>query len=288
MYREMMKKIIVVSDGTGGTAQRLTEAAFAQYDTPTVTYHVAKVFPFVLTIKEARRILREIDTSYMVIFTIVDEKVQSFFHQQLETRRILHLNVMQPVLRKFSQFLGVDPHYKPGMTIKMDDAYMHWIKGIEYTNAHDDGRGERLELAELVLVGPSRSGKTPLSAFIASKFGVWVANIPLFPDDRLVADVLKGFPALKSQKIVALEIAPKELFAHRTERAEHLGRHADEIALSEYHDLPSIQREVIYFRRLYEKMHWPVVETTRRAVEEIAEEVLTKVGYHDIKAVHRT
>lgn len=283
-----LKRIVIVSDGTGGTGQRLTDAALAQYDGSGVRYEVSNIYSQVRTKKQVDSILRQLDASCMVIFTIVDEKVQTHLHQQLEARGILHYNVMAWVLRKFTQFLGVDPHYRPGMVLKMDAAYMHWVKGIDFTREHDDGRGERLAQAELVLIGPSRCGKTPLSMYIGSLYGVWVANIPVIADEQSTGYLLNKLQVVDPKKIVALDIQPEELLWHRTERVERLGRQTAPSALSDYSDLRSIRRETLYCRRLYAKQGWQTVETTRRVVEEIAEQVLTVIGHPDTIAFHRT
>ncbi len=282
------KHIVLVSDGTGGTAQRLTDAALAQYDGSGVQYKVSHVYAQVRTRLQADNILKHLDSSCMVIFTIVEEGVQAYFHQQLEARGILHYNVMAWVLRKFTQFLGVDPHYRPGMALKMDDAYMHWVQGIDFTREHDDGCGNRLSQAELVLVGPSRCGKTPLSMYIGSLYGVWVANIPIIPDKQSTRNLLERLEPVDPKRIVALDILPEELHWHRTERAERLGRKAGPTALTEYSDPASIRQEVFYCRRLYEQQKWHVVDTTRRVAEEIAEQILTTIGHPDTLSFHRT
>lgn len=288
IHEPELKRIVIVSDGTCGTAQRLTDAALAQYDSSGVQYQVSNIYPQVRTRRQAKSILEQLDTSCMVIFTIVEEKVQAYFHEQLEQRGILHYNVMAWVLRKFTQFLGVDPHYRPGMEQKMDDTYMHWVQGIDFTREHDDGRGDRLGQAELVLIGPSRSGKTPLSMYIGSLYGVWVANIPVIPDKQSTDHLIRRLEVVSPRKIVALDIQPEELLWHRTERSERLSRKGVSAALSDYSDRASIQREVLYCRRLYDKQGWQVVETTRRVAEEIAEQILTTIGHPDTLAFHRT
>jgi len=288
MGNEDVKKIIVVSDNTGSTAKRLLEAVLVQYRGADVRYEIERVYHDIRTIAQVDRILASIDEDYMVAFTIVIEELRHYFHDQLEERGILHLNVLGPMLRKCKQFLGVTPHYEPGLTIKLDDAYMHRIQAVDFARDHDDGNGYQFEKAELILLGPSRCGKTPLSMYLACVAGLWVGNIPIVPLDNTEKNLERLLNGVDRSKIVALFITPSELHRHRMERAIKLDDRGSSSSLESYQDLRRIQQEIIFCRRLYEKWGLRVVETTNRAYEEVAEEILTAIGYPDIRAIHRT
>ncbi|MFA6587645.1 MAG: pyruvate, phosphate dikinase/phosphoenolpyruvate synthase regulator [Patescibacteria group bacterium] len=288
MVNEDIKKIIVVSDSTGSTANRVLGAVLAQYKKLDISFCVEHIYREVRTRKQVDQILATIDDDYMVVFTIVIEDLRHYFHDKLEERGILHLNVLGPMLRTCKRFLGVVDHYQPGLTVKLDEAYDHRVKAVHFALEHDDGNGLRLKDAELVLVGPSRCGKTPLSMYIASVAGLWVGNIPIVPLETMKADLLRRLKEVDPSKIVGLFISADELLKHRQERSEKLGINSSQVGLGVYHDFSAIRQEIIFCRRLYKKQDWPVIETTRRAYEEVAVEILAAVGFPDIRAIHRT
>jgi regulator of PEP synthase PpsR (kinase-PPPase family) len=269
-----VKKIVIVSDGTGKTARRLMDAILAQYSDH-VLFSVVDTFQQVRTKERVDGILKRIDDRYLVIFSIISDDLRNYFHNLLEEAGILHLNVLEPMLETMSKFLGVHPEYKPGLLQIIDDRYYRRIDAIGYTVEHDDGRGYRTEEAELVLVGLSRSCKTPISMYIACNFGMKVVNIPIVPNERMKEQLLRKLSVVDSKIIFGVLMQPDELARAREERAQLMfpdDHGKDE--LHEYHDVREIRNELRFVRKLYADEHWKSIDVTKRAIEEVAEEIL--------------
>lgn len=284
-----VKRIVVVSDGTGKTARRLMDAVLSQYADQEVQYSLVNTYQEVRTSAQIDNIVSEIRKEYLVIFSIISDDLRNYFHANLERRGILHLNVLEPMLRTMSKFLGVHPEYRPGLLQIIDDRYYRKIDAIGYTVEHDDGRGNRHEDAELVLVGPSRCCKTPLSMYLACNFGLRVANIPIVPIKTMEQNFLRQLGPVKPNFIVALIMHPQELARIRRERSNLLAtddrtRHE----LLPYHDVLDIGKELKFCRQLYREQRWTVVDVTKRAIEEIADEVLGSIHFPDLNTSHRS
>jgi regulator of PEP synthase PpsR (kinase-PPPase family) len=269
-----IKKIVIVSDGTGKTARRLMDAVLAQYSDH-VLFSVVDTFQQVRTKERVDSILKRIDDRFLVIFSIISDDLRNYFHGLLEDRNILHLNVLEPMLETMSKFLGVHPEYKPGLLQIIDDRYYRRIDAIGYTVEHDDGRGYRTEEAELVLVGLSRTCKTPISMYIACNFGMKVVNIPIVPNERMKEQLLRRLSVVDSKIIFGVLMQPDELARAREERAQLMfpddhGKNE----LHEYHDVREIRNELRFVRKLYADEHWKSIDVTKRAIEEVAEEIL--------------
>jgi [pyruvate, water dikinase]-phosphate phosphotransferase / [pyruvate, water dikinase] kinase len=269
-----IKKIVIVSDGTGKTARRLMDAVLAQYSDH-VLFSVVDTFQQVRTKERVDSILKRIDDRYLVIFSIISDDLRNYIHGLLEDRGILHLNVLEPMLETMSKFLGVHPEYRPGLLQIIDDRYYRRIDAIGYTVEHDDGRGYRTEEAELVLVGLSRTCKTPISMYIACNFGMKVVNIPIVPNERMKEQLLRRLSVVDSKIIFGVLMQADELARAREERAQLMfpddhGKNE----LHEYHDVREIRNELRFVRKLYADEHWKSIDVTKRAIEEVAEEIL--------------
>ncbi len=276
-----LKKIVIVSDGTGKTARRLMDAVLSQYSEHAV-FSVVDTHREVRTKERVDEIMRGIDDDYLVIFSIISDDLRNYFHNLLEDRHILHLNVLEPMLATMSKFLGVHPEYRPGLLQIIDDRYYRKIDAIGYTVEHDDGRGYRIEEAELVLVGLSRTCKTPISMYVACNFGMKVVNIPIVPNDRMKEQLLRKLSVVDRKIIFGLLMQPDELARVREERAQLLfpDVHGQE-DLHEYHDVREIRNELRFVRRMYKDENWKTIDVTKRAIEEVAEELLRKLKLTD-------
>jgi regulator of PEP synthase PpsR (kinase-PPPase family) len=223
-------------------------------------------------------ILKRIDDRYLVIFSIISDDLRNYFHNLLEEAGILHLNVLEPMLETMSKFLGVHPEYKPGLLQIIDDRYYRRIDAIGYTVEHDDGRGYRTEEAELVLVGLSRTCKTPISMYVACNYGMKVVNIPIVPNERMKEQLLRKLSVVDSKIIFGILMQPDEIARAREERAQLLfpDDHGKE-ELHDYHDVREIRNELRFVRKLYGDENWKTIDVTKRAIEEIADEILRKL-----------
>ncbi|MCK4856688.1 MAG: kinase/pyrophosphorylase, partial [candidate division Zixibacteria bacterium] len=121
------KNIVIIADGTGRTAKRLMDAVLAQYSEQTVNFSVENIYQQVRTKRRANEILKEISDDYLVLFSIISADLREHFHNRLEERGVLHLDVLEPMLNTMSKFLGVHPDYKPGLLQRIDDNYYHKV-----------------------------------------------------------------------------------------------------------------------------------------------------------------
>jgi len=280
---EEVKQIVIVSDGTGKTARRLMDAVLAQYSDH-VLFSVVDTFKEVRTKEQVDTILKRIDDRFLVIFSIISDDLRNYFHDLLEEGSILHLNVLEPMLETMSKFLGVHPEYKPGLLQIIDDRYYRRIDAIGYTVEHDDGRGYRTEEAELVLVGLSRTCKTPISMYITCNYGLKVVNIPIVPNDRQKEQLLRRLSVVDKKVIFGIFMQPDEIARAREERAQLLfPEDHGKGELHEYHDIREIRNELRFIRRLYADENWKTIDVTKRAIEEVSEEILRKLKTTEFK-----
>ncbi|MEW6411728.1 MAG: pyruvate, water dikinase regulatory protein [Candidatus Zixiibacteriota bacterium] len=273
------KKIVVVSDGTGKTAERLMDAVLAQYSDNEVEHSLVHTYQQVRDKQTLDKIIQEIDSDYLVIFSIISEELSRYFHEVLAERWILHLNVLEPMLNTMSKFLGVHPDYRPGLLQKIDDKYYRKVDAIGYTVEHDDGRGALISDADVVLVGLSRTCKTPIAMYLACNHGMKVANIPIVRDASMESHLLNRLAPLKQSIIFGLSMHPEVLAHVREERLLYLARTGpQQVELREYYDIREIREDLKFCRNLFAKRDWKTVDVTRRAIEEISLEILDRLN----------
>jgi regulator of PEP synthase PpsR (kinase-PPPase family) len=275
-----VKKIVIISDGTGKTAKRLMDAVVGQYSQKDVGFSLVNIYQQVRQRETFEEVLQEIDDESLVIFSIISEDLSQYFHHRLSEKGILHLNILEPMLGTMSKFLGTHPDYRPGILQIIDDKYYKKVDAIGYTAEHDDGRGQLIEEADVVLLGLSRTCKTPISMYLACNFGIQVANIPIVPDATMEKNLLAKLAPLKQDIIFGLMMQPEVLVRVREERSLLLTRTmASQSEMEKYCDLKEIRSELRFCRDLFRKRGWQTIDVTRRAVEEISLEILDKLGH---------
>ena len=269
------KKIVIISDGSGRTAKRLMDAVLVQYDQSDTRYSSVNIFSQVRSKRELDRILQEIDPTSLVLSSIISHDHSQYLDKALVTRKVLHLNVLQPMLDTMSKFLGVHPGYKPGLLQIIDDRYYRKVDSIGYTVEHDDGRGPAPEKADAVLVGPSRTCKTPLSMYLSCNYGLKVANVPIIRDNALIENLMNRLSLVPSGHIVGLLMQPEILTRVRESRVEMLAKqNRHQARLQSYCDIREVAGEFRYCRNLYVSKDWYTVDVTRRGIEEVSQEIL--------------
>ncbi len=273
------KRIVIISDSTGRTAKRLMDAVLGHYSKKDVEYSLVNIYQQVRTRETLDGILDEIDDGSLVIYSIISEDLSQYFHQRLSEEGFLHLNILEPMLSTMSKFLGMHPDYRPGILQIIDDRYYQKVDAIGYTAQHDDGQGQFIEEADVVLLGLSRTCKTPISMYLACNFGVQVANIPVIPDAILQENLLAKLAPLKQDIIFGLMMQPEVLAHVRSERSLVLTRTAvSRPELEKYTNLHEIRSELRFCRDLFRKKAWQTIDVTRRAIEEISLEILEKLA----------
>ena len=275
-----VKEIVIISDSTGKTAKRLMDAVLGHYSQKDVEYSLVNIYHQVRERETLERALKEIDDESLVIFSIISEDLSQYLRRRLSERGILHLNILEPMLSTISKFLGTHPDYRPGILQIIDDKYYQKVDAIGYSAEHDDGRGQLIEDANVVLLGLSRTCKTPISMYLACNFGIQVANIPIVPDVTMEKNLLAKLAPLKQDIIFGLMIQPEILARVREERSRSLSRtRRSRLQLEKYCDLEEIRWELRSCTNLFGKMGWPTIHVTRRAIEEISLEILRHLGH---------
>lgn len=253
-----------VSDGTGETALNLVKAAAVQFSDSTI--HVER-FDRVRTRDALEAILEDaLKRNAIVVTTIVDHELRVFLMSRAMQLGVRVVDVLFPLLETLAEDLGKRPNAVPGLLRQLDSDYYRRIWAIEYTVRHDDGMSlHDLDQADVVLLGISRTSKTPLSMYLGHK-GYKVANIPLIKGTQPPAELF----TIDQNKVIALTIDPERLQEIRTARMQTLGA----IGQGAYADMAKIFEELEWSRELFRKnKKWPVIDVTEHALEENAVEI---------------
>ena len=250
----------LLSDSTGETLEMLAKAVLAQFEGADVVRHF---WPMVRSQQHLDRIMGEIAANPgLVFYTLVNADTRIRLEEHCRTLGLPVVPVLDAATDALEAALGQHPKARPGRQHAMDEAYFARVDAIHYTIAHDDGVGwENWEEADIVLAGVSRSSKTPTSIYLANR-GYKVANIPIVVESP-PPELLFG---LRHPLVVGLTTAPERLVQVRRNRLLSLGQ-APETA---YVDDERVAREVQYARRMFADNDWPVIDVTRRSIEESA------------------
>jgi len=275
-----IKSIIIISDGTGKTAHRLMDAVLIQYYEKDITFSLLDTFPNVRSRKNVNEVLKRIEDDYLVLFSIISKDLADYMAKKLSERKIIYLNVLKPMLDVTSKFLGVHPDFMPGKLHIVNDNYYRKIDAIDYAVRHDDGLGDELEKADAVLLGISRTCKTPVSMYLACNFGLSVANIPLVPNSNWIEGILHRLLGVEHKKIIGMIMQPDTLATVRETRSKILFGGTEQMGeLMDYYDIRKVTQELRSSKDLFETHKWRVVDVTRRAIEEISVDIMEYVDY---------
>ncbi|TPG20586.1 kinase/pyrophosphorylase [Sphingomonas koreensis] len=257
----------LLSDSTGETLENIAKAALAQYDDVETIRHF---WPMVRTEAHLDRILQEIaQNPGLVIFTLVNAATRAALEQRCRALGLPAVAPLDPVNDALSELLGQQAKARPGRQHVLDAAYFARVDAIHFTIAHDDGIGaENWEEADIVLAGVSRSSKTPTSIYLANR-GYKTANIPIVVESPPPSVLF----SLKHPMVVGLTTSADRLVQVRRNRLLSLNQ-APETA---YVDPEAVTREVAYARRMFADNGWPVIDVTRRSIEETAAAVIALV-----------
>jgi [pyruvate, water dikinase]-phosphate phosphotransferase / [pyruvate, water dikinase] kinase len=261
----------LVSDSTGETLEMIAKAALAQFENADVSRHF---WPMVRSRQHLDRIVPELTAHPgLVLYTLVNMETRQRLEEHCRHLAIPAVPVLDQVTEALEAALGQVAHGRPGRQHLMDEAYFRRVDAIQFTIAHDDGIGEDdWEEADIVLAGVSRSSKTPTSIYLANR-GYKVANIPLVVESPPPAALF----GLKHPLVVGLTSSPERLVQIRRNRLLTLG----ESGQTDYIDAERVQAEVAYARRLFADRGWPVIDVTRRSIEETAAAIIRLLGERD-------
>ena len=254
----------LISDSTGETLNAVAKAACAQFEMGRPIEHF---YPLVRNRKQLDRAIGELETSPgLVLHTIVNAELRQVLEARCRELNLPSVAVLDPVMSKLGSYLGVEENHRPGAQHEMDAKYFARIEALNYTMAHDDGQSvATLQYADVILVGVSRSSKTPTCIYLANR-GIKAANIPMVPGVPLPQELFD----IRGPLIVGLIASPDRLVHIRKNRLLSLNEDTE----TEYVDIEAVRAELVAARRLFAEKGWPVIEVTRRSIEETAAEVL--------------
>ena len=256
----------LVSDATGETLTTVARAATAQYTKMTPVEHV---YPLVRTQKQLDRVLAEIEEAPgIVLYTLLEEDLVERLEKTCRDVSVPCLSILGPVLQLLQSYLGTETSHRVGAQHTLNAEYFKRIDALNYSMLHDDGQHMHgLEEADVVLVGVSRTSKTPTSIYLANR-GVKTGNVPLVPGIALAPQVEE----LSRPLVVGLYASPERIVQIRQNRLLGLRVQQDD---DQYVDRKAVAEEVAYSRRLCAKHNWPSIDVTRRSIEETAAAVLS-------------
>lgn len=258
----------LVSDSTGETLEMVAKAALAQFEDADIIRHF---WPMVRSRQHLDRIVPQLaENPGLVLFTLVNPETRERLEDHCRQLSLPAVPALDAVTAALEDQLGQAAHGRPGRQHLMDDAYFKRVDAIHYTIAHDDGVGwENWEEADIVLAGVSRSSKTPTSIYLANR-GFKTANIPLVIESP-PPDVLYK---LRKPLVVGLTTAPERLVQIRRNRLLSLNEQTE----TSYVNDDRVREEVKFARRMFADNGWPVIDVTRRSIEETAAAVINLVG----------
>ncbi|MTD38766.1 pyruvate, phosphate dikinase/phosphoenolpyruvate synthase regulator [Erwinia sp. CPCC 100877] len=263
--------IFVISDSAGETASKLAAASMAQY--PTVDFSLIRR-TFAKEEDKLRKALEDAKKAdAMVLHTIVNDHLVKIANEFFEENNLYHFDILTPPVAEIERLTGVAPTREPGALHHLNENYFKRIEAMEFAVKYDDGKDPRGFLeADVLLLGVSRTSKTPLSLFLANK-NLKVANLPLIPEAHLPKQLWETNP----KKIVGLTNDPDILNGIRKERMRTYGLPAD----TSYSDIEKIRTELAFANTLYEKLGCVVINVASLSIEETASMILNALELED-------
>lgn len=261
----------LVSDATGETLNAVAKAACAQFE---MVHAIEHAYALVRTARQLERVLHEIETAPgVVMYTLINPVLRQRLEERCQDLAMPCIAILDPVVENLRNYLGTHEHVdKPGIQHELGAEYFKRIEALTFTMAHDDGQSiSDLDKAEVVLVGVSRTSKTPTCIYLANR-GIRAANVPIVPGARLPTELEN----LEHPLVVGLTVSPERLVHIRRNRLLSLNESAE----TDYVDLETVQAEMRAARRVFELHGWPVIDVTRRSIEETAAAILNLYHRH--------
>ena len=260
----------LVSDSTGETIHSVARACLAQFDNVEPVEHA---WPLARTENAMNVVLEGIeDKPGPVMYTLVDDKLREKLRDGCRRLKVPCISVLDPVIAAFGKFLDAQPLHRVGGQHEMDAEYFQRIEAMDWALAHDDGqRATEFDRSDVVLVGVSRTSKTPTCLYLANR-GVKAANVPYVPGIPL-PDVLDQ---IENALVIGLTNDPKRLVELRRARLALLQQGGE----TPYIDPVVVRSEITEARRYFAERQWPVIDVTRRSIEETAAAIMTQLARH--------
>ena len=254
--------VYVISDSIGETGELIAKASVKQFDT---TEFMIKRFPYTNTVDQIKPLLEEAaqHKKALVVYPKGDAETRAYIQRKKEELHLHTVDVMGPPMNELESILGYEPMREPGLIRRLDDNYFKKVEAIEFAVQYDDGKDPRgIVKADIVLVGVSRTSKTPLSMYLANKL-YKVANVPLVPEVPVPKEVYKK----DNRRLFGLVANSEKLYTIREERLRALGLNSS----AKYANVDRIEEEVDYSVRIMRDIGCTIIDVSNKAIEETAE-----------------
>ncbi|TJX14151.1 kinase/pyrophosphorylase [Tissierella creatinini] len=266
--------IYIISDSIGETGEHIVRAALSQFNLENIKI---KKIPFVLTVDYLKSIIDEASENQnsVLFYTLVDNQLIEFVENYSKVKNLVSVDLISPVIKTISKFTGMEPIQEPGTIRKIDEAYFRRVEAIEFAVKYDDGQDPAgIPLADLVILGISRTSKTPLSMYLANK-NFKVCNIPLVPESKPPKEIYE----IPARRMIGLTNSPLKLNEIREERLKALGLPKG----SNYACMERILYEIDYAERIMKNIGCPIIDVSNKAVEETAEIIISMLKKYNAK-----
>jgi regulator of PEP synthase PpsR (kinase-PPPase family) len=261
-FKNRQVNVLIVSDATGITAERVISAALVQFEEIRPTYNK---FSYVQTKEKIDKILNEAEKlDAIVIYSLVSKELRDYFQRKKRDLQVYTIDLLGPLLNRIGRLLNVIPVSRPGLYKGLAEESLRLSESIDFTLKHDDGQNvETLCDADLIILGVSRTSKTPTSLYLSCNNNLRVANIPIIQNETPPEQIF----TIKTRK-VGFTISPEKVAIIRRKRFVYAGP-------SEYTDIESIRREILYSHRIFREIQrLRVIDVTNSSIEEISEQIL--------------
>jgi regulator of PEP synthase PpsR (kinase-PPPase family) len=254
--------VFIVSDATGLTAQRVITAALVQFPEINPIYNR---FPNIQNKKQVETILSEAEKfNAIVIYSLVSKELRSYFFQAKKKKNIYSIDLLGPLLKRIGRLWDLMPTSQPGLLKGLDEASFRLSESIDFTLRHDDGQNlETLHEADIVILGISRTSKTPTSFYLSCNNNLKVANIPIVFNEQLPENVL-----IAKKPKIGFTISPEKVAIIRKKRLSYTDP-------SDYTNIEAIRRELLYSHKIFRQIRdIQIIDVTNSSIEEISDQIL--------------
>ena len=266
--------VYIISDSLGETGEQVAKAAISQFE---LDDYEIKRFPYVLNLKLLSEILKEAsnESNAVLFYTLVDKEFIEYIKDFTAESGLIAVDLLSPLIAAIRESTHLEPAREPGTIRKLDEAYFKRVEAIEFAVKYDDGKDPRgLSKADVVILGISRTSKTPLSMYLANK-NINVANVPLVPESVPPKEIYE----VPAKRVIGLTNSPTKLNEIREERLKALGLPKG----SSYASMERILDEIDYAEKIMKKIGCPIIDVSNKAIEETAELIISILKRNGIK-----
>ena len=266
--------VYIISDSLGETGEQVAKAAISQFE---LDDYEIKRFPYVLNLKLLSEILKEAsnESNAVLFYTLVDKEFIEYIKDFTAESGLIAVDLLSPLIAAIRESTHLEPAREPGTIRKLDEAYFKRVEAIEFAVKYDDGKDPRgLSKADVVILGISRTSKTPLSMYLANK-NIKVANVPLVPESVPPKEIYE----VPANRVIGLTNSPTKLNEIREERLKALGLPKG----SSYASMERILDEIDYAEKIMKKIGCPIIDVSNKAIEETAELIISILKRNGIK-----